>query len=65
MVPILFNNYCFMYFLVAAVAAKNSEPDVFVWMGIEIVGGIAFIAGILGIVKLLGALATRKAARAQ
>jgi hypothetical protein len=64
-VPVLFNNYCFMYFLVAAVAAKNAEPDIFVWMGIELVGGIAFIAGIIGIVKLLGALAMKKAAKAQ
>ncbi|MGD0278216.1 MAG: hypothetical protein ABSC11_02795 [Smithella sp.] len=65
-VPILFNNYCFMYFLVAAVAAMapTSNPNVvFEWMGVEIVGGGLFIAGILCIVKILGSLAAKKAAK--
>jgi hypothetical protein len=63
-VPVLFNNYCFMYFLVAAVASNRAQPDVLVWMGIELVGGIAFIAGILAIVKMLGAMAAKTAAKA-
>jgi len=60
-VPVIFNNYAFMYFLVAAVAAKGPAPDVFAWMGVELVGGAIFIAAILGIVKILGALAAKKA----
>jgi hypothetical protein len=64
-VPVLFNNYTFMYFLVAAVAAKALDPNVFSWMGVEVVGGALFIAGILGIVKILGALAKKKAVKAQ
>jgi hypothetical protein len=64
-VPVLFNNYTFMYFLVAAVAAKAPNPNVFSWMGVEVVGGALFIAGILGIVKILGALAQKKAVKAQ
>ncbi|HUN56092.1 MAG TPA: hypothetical protein VMU29_13150 [Smithella sp.] len=63
-VPILFNNYCFMYFLVAAVAAMApmSSPNVvFEWMGIEIVGGGLFILGILCIMKIMGALAAKAA----
>lgn len=61
-VPVLFNNYTFMYFLVAAVAAKAPNPNVFSWMGVEVVGGAIFIAAILGIMKILGSLAAKKAA---
>ena len=60
-VPVIFNNYAFMYFLVAAVAAKGPAPDVFAWMGVEVVGGAIFIAAILGIMKILGSLASKKA----
>jgi len=60
-VPVLFNNYTFMYFLVAAVAAKAPNPNVFSWMGVEVVCGAIFIAAILGIMKILGSLAAKKA----
>jgi uncharacterized membrane protein len=60
-VPMVFNNYAFMYFLVAAVAAKGPAPNVFAWMGVEVVGGAIFIAAILGIMKILGSLAAKKA----
>jgi len=60
-VPIIFNNYAFMYFLVAAVAAKGPAPNVFAWMEVEVVGGAIFIAAILGIMKILGSLAAKKA----
>ncbi|MGP8154461.1 MAG: hypothetical protein ACLQBQ_10045 [Smithella sp.] len=65
-VPILFNNYCFMFFLVAvlgATAAAFNPNDVFVWMGVEVVGGGLFIVGILCIMKIMGALAAKKAAK--
>jgi len=64
-IAVLFNNYTFMYFLVAALAAKTPEPNIFEWMGVEVVGGALFIAGILVIMKIMGSLATRKAAKAQ
>jgi hypothetical protein len=64
-IPVLFNNYTFMYFLVAALAYKTPDQDIFSWMGVEVIGGALFIAGILGIIKILGFLATRKAAKAQ
>jgi hypothetical protein len=64
-IPVLFNNYTFMYFLVAAVAYKTPDQDIFSWMGVEVIGGALFIAGILGIIKILGFLARRKAAKAQ
>lgn len=60
-VSIVFNNYAFMFFLVAAVAAKAPAPNVFVWMGVEVVGGALVIAAILGIMKIMGFLAAKKA----
>jgi hypothetical protein len=62
-VPIIFNNYAFMFFLVSGVAVKAPEPNVYVWMGVELIGGAIFIAAILGIVKILGSLAAKKAAK--
>jgi hypothetical protein len=62
-VPILFNNYCFMFFLVAGLAATTPAPNVFQWMGVEIVGGGLFIAGILCIMKILGVMAAKKAVK--
>ena len=62
-VPIIFNNYAFMFFLVAGVAAKGPEPNVFVWMGVELIGGAIFIAAIMGIMKIMMSLAVRKAAK--
>jgi hypothetical protein len=62
-VPIIFNNYAFMFFLVSGVAVKAPEPNVYVWMGVELIGGAIFIAAILGIMKILGSLATKKAAK--
>jgi hypothetical protein len=62
-VPILFNNYTFMFFLVSGVAALTPAPNVLQWMGVEVVGGALFIAGILCIMKIMGFLATKKAAK--
>jgi hypothetical protein len=64
MLPILFNNYAFMYLIVSAVAIKTPDPNPFIWMAVEVVGGGIFIAGILGIIKIIGAMAKRKAAKA-
>jgi hypothetical protein len=63
-VPVLFNNYTFMFFLVAGVAAMTPAPNVFEWMGVEVVGGAIFIAGILCIMKIMGAMAKKKAVKA-
>jgi len=60
-VSVLFHNYTLMYFLVATMARKATEPNVFQWIGVEIVGGALFIAGILCIIKILGALAVENA----
>ncbi len=65
-VPIVFNNYAFMYLTVGAAIAR-ANPEQFnsvLWMATELVGGGIFIAGILGILKIMGAMAARKAAQA-
>jgi hypothetical protein len=62
--PIVFNNYAFMFLTVSAAMANagKAPPDPFVWMAVELVAGGIFIAGIIGILKIMGALAARKAA---
>jgi hypothetical protein len=64
MVPILFNNYAFMYLTVTGVAVMQPEPNPFLWMAIAAVGGSALIAGVIGIGRLMMAQATAKAASA-
>jgi hypothetical protein len=59
MVPKVFNNYAFMYLTVSGVAAKLPDPNPFLWMAIELVGGIALLAGIVAIGKIMAARAPR------
>lgn len=77
--PIVFNNYAFMYLTVGAAVAKLQgtlaaieakvpgletmlgPPNPFMWIAIELVGGAVFIAGIIGILKIMGLLAASKA----
>jgi uncharacterized membrane protein len=77
--PIVFNNYAFMYLTVGAAVAKTQgilaaletkvpgletkigRPNPFLWIAIELVAGGLFIAGIIGILKIMGFLAQRKA----
>lgn len=64
--PVLCNNYAFIYLTVSAAIAKLSpESNVYVWMGIELIGGGIFIAGVIGIVKIMTALSMRNAAAVQ
>jgi hypothetical protein len=58
--PYLFNNYAFMFFLVSALAAKvhDPTPNPWLWMGIQLVGGALVIVGILGISRLMAILFT-------
>jgi len=55
-IPYVFNSYAFMFFLVAALAAKQPDPDPYVWMGVELIVGSVFIAGIVGINRIVAAL---------
>jgi hypothetical protein len=45
-----------MFFLVGALANPAAKVSPYVWMGVELVVGVIFIAGILGINKLVAAI---------
>ena len=55
-IPYVFNSYAFMFFLVSALAAKQPEPDPYMWMGVELIVGSIFIAGIVGINRVVTAI---------
>jgi hypothetical protein len=52
-IPYVFNSFAFMFFLVSALAAKGPNPNPYVWMEVELVVGTIFIAGILGINRVV------------
>jgi len=66
-VPMVFNNYAFMFFLVSGLAARLQDPapNPWLWMGIEVVAGILIILGIKGIGMLMALILAPKAAVAQ
>ncbi len=58
MFPIVFNNYAFMFFLVAGVAAEAAKaagvaPNPSLWISITLILGGALVGGVLGIIKLM------------
>jgi hypothetical protein len=53
-----------MFFLVAALASQTPNPDPYIWMGVELILGGIFIAGILGINKLVVLLLKERGAGA-
>ncbi|HQG30361.1 MAG TPA: hypothetical protein PLA83_00415 [Deltaproteobacteria bacterium] len=55
-VPYVFNSYAFMFFLVAALAEKASSSNPYIWMGVEFIVGGIFIAGVIGISRIVDAL---------
>ena len=55
-IPYVFNSFAFMFFLVSALATKGPNPNPYVWMEVELVVGTIFIAGILGISKVVAAV---------
>ena len=59
-IPILFNNYAFLYLTVTAVVP---EPNPLLWMGITVVGGGALIAGVIGILRLMAPRAAKQPAQ--
>jgi hypothetical protein len=63
--PQVFNNFAFMFFVVCGIAGLLPNPNPFLWMAIEVVGGSVFIAGIVGIGKIMAAMAQKKAAQAK
>jgi hypothetical protein len=55
-IPYVFNSYAFMFFLVAALAMPAAKVSPYVWMGIELIVGGIFIAGILGTNRMVAAI---------
>jgi hypothetical protein len=66
MLPMVFNNYAFAYFLVSGLAAtvQTPAPNPYLWMAIELVGGTLTILGVMGIGKLMALLFTPAAGAA-
>jgi hypothetical protein len=58
-VPMVFNNYAFLYLTVAGVAAMAGNPQPIVWMAIALVGGAALIGSVVGIGRLMMGMAAR------
>ena len=57
MVPVVFNNYMFMYLTVSGIAVQAPNPNPLLWMLMTVVGGGLLIAGVIGILKLMAATA--------
>jgi len=55
MVPLVFNNYAFMYLSVTGLAVQMAHPRPFLWMAVAGLGGGLLIAGVIGIVRLMSA----------
>ena len=64
MLPLLFNNYAFMYLTVTGVAATAPGANVFLWMAMAAVGGALLIGGVVGIGKLMTPQAAKQPASA-
>ena len=60
LVPLLFNNFAFMYLTVTGIAAQLPEPNPYLWMAITGIGGGLLIAGVIGIGKLMSPPGTVK-----
>jgi hypothetical protein len=56
MVPLVFNNYAFMYLTVTALAMQAPQPQPYLWMAVAAVGGGLLIAGVIGIGRLVAAV---------
>jgi len=55
-IPLIFNNYAFMFLTVSALAVTGANPNPYLWMAIELVGGGALLLGIVAIGKLMAAI---------
>lgn len=52
--PILFNNYTFMFLTVSGLAPRAPRANPFVWMVVTGLGGVLLIGGVMGIGKIVG-----------
>jgi hypothetical protein len=61
MLPLVFNNYAFMYLTVTALAMQLTHPNPYLWMAVAAVGGGLLIAGVIGIGRLVAAVHPERA----
>lgn len=59
--PLLFNNYAFMYLTVSGVAAQAANPNPLLWMAMAAFGGALLIAGVVVIGKWMARSASAAA----
>jgi hypothetical protein len=52
--PAIFNSYAFMFLTVSGLALEAPEPNPYLWMAVEAVGGTILILGVIGINKIMG-----------
>jgi hypothetical protein len=52
-VPLLFNNFAFMYLTVTGIAVQLPQANPYLWIAIAGVGGALLIAGVIGIGRLM------------
>ena len=54
-IPMVFNNYAFMFYLISGLAAtvKEPAPNPYLWMGIVLIAGTLIIFSVIGIGKLM------------
>ncbi|HLZ20005.1 MAG TPA: hypothetical protein VKO67_10340 [Smithellaceae bacterium] len=62
--PIVLNNYAFLFFTIVGIVYKLPDFNLFLLMGVELVGGAIFIAAILGIIKIVTIMAIKRATKA-
>jgi hypothetical protein len=63
MLPLLFNNFAFMYLTVTGIALQAPDPNPYLWMAITGIGGALLIAGVITIGRLMGAPVTTHGTR--
>lgn len=55
-VPMVFNNYAFMFYLVSGLAARADGAEPWLWLAVVSVGGALIVLAILGIARLTARL---------
>jgi hypothetical protein len=55
MLPLLFNNYAFLYLTVCGLALGTAHPNPYLWAFVAALGGAVLIAGAVLIEKIVGA----------
>jgi hypothetical protein len=56
MLPLVFNNYAFMYLTVTALAMELTHRNPYLWMAVAVAGGGLLIVGVIGIGKMVAAV---------